>query len=40
VPLYLLFEVGVLFAGLVERRSGARAHATGEPSYGINTSGE
>jgi len=40
VPLYLLFEVGVLLASIAERRSRARARATGEPSYGINTSGE
>jgi sec-independent protein translocase protein TatC len=41
VPLYLLFELGVLFAGLAERRSRARSRsAGGEPSYGINTSGE
>jgi sec-independent protein translocase protein TatC len=32
VPLYLLFEVGVLLASLLERRSRARA------GYGINTS--
>lgn len=40
VPLYLLFEVGVLLASVAERRSRARARSTGEPSYGINTSGE
>jgi sec-independent protein translocase protein TatC len=40
VPLYLLFELGVLLAGVAERRSRARARATGAPSYGINTSGE
>jgi sec-independent protein translocase protein TatC len=40
VPLYLLFELGVLFAGLAERRSRARAHSAPEPSYGINTTGE
>ncbi|MGH2883480.1 MAG: twin-arginine translocase subunit TatC, partial [Solirubrobacteraceae bacterium] len=41
VPLYLLFELGVLFAGLAERRSRARSQGTTpEPSYGINTSGE
>jgi len=40
VPLYLLFELGVLLAGVAERRSRARARANAEPSYGINTSGE
>ena len=42
VPLYLLFELGVLFASVAERRARRRARTgtTGEPSYGINTSGE
>jgi sec-independent protein translocase protein TatC len=40
VPLYLLFELGVLFAGVAERRSRARSYTGTEPSYGINTSGE
>jgi len=40
VPLYLLFELGVLFASVAERRSRARAYTNPEPSYGINTSGE
>jgi sec-independent protein translocase protein TatC len=39
VPLYLLFEVGVLLASLVERRSRARAAVSGR-DFGINTSGE
>jgi len=39
VPLYLLFEVGVLLASLTERRSRARASVT-DPSYEINTSHE
>jgi sec-independent protein translocase protein TatC len=39
VPLYLLFEVGVLLATVAERRSRARARP-GELSYGINTSPE
>ncbi len=41
VPLYLLFELGVLFADVADRRSRARAQrAATEPSYGISTSGE
>ena len=42
VPLYLLFELGVLFASVADRRARRRARTgtTGEPSYGINTSGE
>jgi sec-independent protein translocase protein TatC len=36
VPLYLLFEVGVLLAAVAERRSRSRAQAA-EVSYGINT---
>jgi sec-independent protein translocase protein TatC len=39
VPLYLLFEVGVLLAAVSERRSRRRAVA-GELSYGINTPSE
>jgi sec-independent protein translocase protein TatC len=39
VPLYLLFELGVLRASVAVRRARARARAT-ELSYGINTSGE
>ncbi|MBV9415116.1 MAG: twin-arginine translocase subunit TatC, partial [Solirubrobacterales bacterium] len=39
VPLYILFELGVLLASLAERRSRARAGAT-ELSYGINTPSE
>jgi sec-independent protein translocase protein TatC len=39
VPLYVLFEFGVLLASVAERRSRARARAT-ELGYGINTSPE
>jgi sec-independent protein translocase protein TatC len=39
VPLYLLFELGVLLASVAERRAKARARAA-ELSYGINTTGE
>ena len=39
VPLYLLFELGVLLAAVVERRARASARVH-EPSYGINTSAE
>jgi sec-independent protein translocase protein TatC len=39
VPLYLLFEIGLLLASLAERRSRVRACAT-EPDCGINTRGE
>jgi sec-independent protein translocase protein TatC len=39
VPLYLLFELGVLLASVAERRARARTRAA-ELSYGINTSAE
>ena len=39
VPLYILFELGVLLATVAERRSRVRARAA-ELSYGINTSSE
>jgi sec-independent protein translocase protein TatC len=39
VPLYVLFEFGVLLASVAERRSRARARAT-ELGYGINASPE
>jgi sec-independent protein translocase protein TatC len=39
VPLYVLFEFGVLLASLAERRSRARARAA-ELGYGLNTSPE
>jgi len=39
VPLYLLFEVGVLLASLAERRSRSRSRVT-NPDYEINTSSE
>jgi sec-independent protein translocase protein TatC len=42
VPLYLLFELGVLLASVVERRAHGRARRAelAAPSYGINTSVE
>ena len=39
VPLYILFELGVLLASVAERRSRARARAT-ELSYGANAPAE
>jgi sec-independent protein translocase protein TatC len=39
VPLYLLFELGVLLASVAERRARSRARSA-ELSYGINTSAE
>jgi sec-independent protein translocase protein TatC len=39
VPLYLLFEIGVLLASLADRRARSRARVT-DPGYEINTSRE